>query len=323
MARPLRIEFANACYHVTSRGNACKSIYKINSDRRKFLNYLSEAKNKYRFKLYAYVLMTNHYHLILETPDPNLNRIMQYLNSSYANYFKTRHKQIGHIFQGRYKALLIEKDTYLLELIRYVHLNPVRAGITENLMKYPWSSLGEYLQQEKEFVDVDDILPFFGKGKREAIKAVITFLSESKEYNEAELEWLKKPYGGYILGKREFIKIILKQLKEKPPTKDTIRSKEMEDSELLVEKILNVTANEFKLTKETILNSVKKGVQGRDVAIYLIKKLTGLKNDSIGDLFGGISYSAISHAASRIEKEKVNDKDLIKKIEKINSQFKV
>ena len=323
MARPLRIEFENAYYHVTSRGNVCKPLYRIRSDRTRFLDYLLEAKRKYRFKLYAYVLMTNHYHLVLETLLPNLSKIMHYLNSCYANYFKVRHQHIGHIFQGRYKALLVEKDAYLLELVRYVHLNPVRANIAEDLNKYPWSSLGEYLEMESDLVNVEDILLYFDNRKREARKALLSFLLEEKKYDEGELEWLKKPFGGYIVGRRDFIKRVLTQLNEEPPLKDIARGREMEDSECLVRRILGAIVHEFGMSKDIILKSVKKEVLGRDVAIYMIKTNTGLKNASIGEIFGGISYSAVSHAVSRVKKEKEKNKDLCKKIEKINSQFKV
>ena len=124
MARPLRITFPGAFYHVTSRGNERKNIYKSKRDREKFLEYLGEAHERYGAIIHAYCLMTNHYHLLIETPDANLPQIMKHLNSSYTTYFNVKRKRFGHLFQGRYKAFLVYKDDYALELSRYIHLNP-------------------------------------------------------------------------------------------------------------------------------------------------------------------------------------------------------
>lgn len=123
MARPLRIEYDGAIYHVTARGNERSKIFFSKRDYQKFKEYISAAKSKYVFDLHAYVLMTNHYHLIIETPYGNLGKIMHYLNGSYTTYINTKRKRSGHLFQGRYKAILIDKDSYLLELSRYLHMN--------------------------------------------------------------------------------------------------------------------------------------------------------------------------------------------------------
>lgn len=127
MARPLRIEYEGAFYHITARGNERKRIYDSTPDYEKFRSYLKRAQEKYGYLLHCYVLMTNHYHLLIETPRPNLGRVMHYINGSYANYFNIKKRRSGHFFQGRYKGILIDKDSYLLELSRYLHLNPVRA----------------------------------------------------------------------------------------------------------------------------------------------------------------------------------------------------
>jgi len=132
MARALRIQYEGAMYHVTARGNDGRKIFLGKRDYDKFKEYLGEAKEKYRFLLNAYVLMTNHYHLVVETPQKNLSRIMHYLNSSYTTYTNIKRNRSGHLFQGRYKAIVVDKDSYLLELSRYLHLNPVRAKMVEN-----------------------------------------------------------------------------------------------------------------------------------------------------------------------------------------------
>ena len=140
MGRPLRIEFPGAHYHVTSRGNEQKDIFKSKADREQFLGYLESAVSRYGAVIHAWCLMTNHHHLLLETPLANLSQIMRHINGAYTNYFNTKRKRVGHLFQGRYKAILIEADAYLLELSRYIHLNPVKAKIVSRLEDYPWSS---------------------------------------------------------------------------------------------------------------------------------------------------------------------------------------
>ena len=138
MARPLRITYPGAFYHITSRGNERKNIFKSQRDREQFLIYLESATERYGAKIHVYCLMSNHYHLLLETPLANLSQIMRHINGAYTTYFNIKRERAGHLFQGRYKAILVEMDEYAQELSRYIHLNPVRAGIAEMPEQYPW-----------------------------------------------------------------------------------------------------------------------------------------------------------------------------------------
>ena len=140
MARPLRIEFPGAVYHVTSRGNEKRAIFKNDGDRKAFLAFLAETSKRFGWSITAWVLMTNHFHLVLQTPEPNLSRGMHWLNGSYAGWFNHAHKRWGHLFGGRFKAFLVEKETYFTEVLRYVVLNPVRAGLSKTPEQYRWSS---------------------------------------------------------------------------------------------------------------------------------------------------------------------------------------
>jgi len=140
MARPLRLEYPGALYHVTSRGNAKADIYLEDSDRRIFLRLLGATVTRQRWVLHAFCLMGNHYHLLFETPQPNLSRGMHQLNGAYSQCFNRRHERVGHVFQGRFTAMLVERETYLLELARYLPLNPVRAGLVSSAEHWPWSS---------------------------------------------------------------------------------------------------------------------------------------------------------------------------------------
>jgi putative transposase len=127
MARPLRIEYPDAFYHVTSRGNERKNIFRIEKDYERFLGYLESATDRYGARIHCFCLMSNHYHLLLETPKGNLHMILHHLNTSYTNYLNARTGRVGHLLQGRYCCILVEKDSYAIELSRYIHLNPVRA----------------------------------------------------------------------------------------------------------------------------------------------------------------------------------------------------
>ena len=140
MARPLRIEFADAFYHITSRGDRREAIYEDDEDRKAFLNILAEVVARYNWICHAFCLMTNHYHLLIETVDGNLSQGMRQLNGVYTQASNRRHRRVGHLFQGRFKGILVDKEAYLLELSRYVVLNPVRAGMVESPEQWPWSS---------------------------------------------------------------------------------------------------------------------------------------------------------------------------------------
>ncbi len=180
MSRPLRVEYPGAIYHVTSRGNARSDIYLTQQDRRTFLSILEQTCERYHWRCYAWCLMTNHYHLVIETEQANLSRGMRQLNGIYTQTFNRTHQRVGHLFQGRYKAILVEKDSYLLEVIRYVILNPVRAHIIKTAGQYPWSSYRAMIDKvtPPEWLAKDKILGHFGKRLSTAQKHFIHFIRE-------------------------------------------------------------------------------------------------------------------------------------------------
>ncbi len=140
MARPLRLQFEHALYHVTSRGNARQAIVKTQADRQAFLACLAQVVDRFAWQCHAYCLMNNHYHLLVETPHPNLSQGMRQLNGPYTQGFNRRHRRVGHVFQGRFKAILVEREAHLLELCRYVVLNPVRAQMVKHAEEWAWSN---------------------------------------------------------------------------------------------------------------------------------------------------------------------------------------
>ena len=178
MARPHRLQFAGAIYHIQSRGNRRSAIFLDDYDRRTFLSRLAYVVSKYEWECDAFCLMTTHYHMILTTPKPNVAAGMQYLNSRYAEYFNGRHALSGHVFQGRYWSTVVESDEQLLSVHRYVALNPVRAGICQHPADWPWSSYAAVVgRQALSFVRIEKLFRQFGTGNtaRRALRRFIEF----------------------------------------------------------------------------------------------------------------------------------------------------
>jgi len=203
MARPLRLAFPHAVYHVTSRGNARQKIYLGTSDRERFLSILAHAVSRYGWLCHAYCLMDNHYHLVLETPKANLSPGMRHLNGLYTQAFNRRHGRIGHLFQGRYQAIVVEKDRYLLELCRYVVLNPVRAKTVKRPGAWPWSSYQATAGQvtAPAFLTVDWLLGQFGRRVRPAQAGYRQFVAEGRD---APSPWAQLT-GQIYLGSEAFV----------------------------------------------------------------------------------------------------------------------
>jgi REP element-mobilizing transposase RayT len=170
MARPLRLEYAGAVYHITSRGNAKQAIFGDDIDRQAFLAIVGSTVKRFGWTVYAYCLMGNHYHLLLETPTPSLSRGMRQLNGLYTQRFNRRHGRVGHVLQGRYGAILVERETYLLELVRYLALNPIRAGIASRPEDWRWSSYRAHagFAAAPSWLCVDAILERFGDDPAQA-----------------------------------------------------------------------------------------------------------------------------------------------------------
>lgn len=203
MARPLRIEFSGALYHVTSRGNSRADIFFDDRDRKVFLDTLSLTIKRYHWLCHAYCLMGNHYHLLIETPDGNLSHGMRELNGVYTQAFNRLHKKVGHVFQGRYKAFLIEQETYLLEVARYIVLNPVRAGWLAHPKEWRWGSYRATagLTAKYPWLTTDWILQQFHRERKIA----------QQKYRQFVMEGLDKasPFSevkeGVVLGFPQFV----------------------------------------------------------------------------------------------------------------------
>jgi len=178
MARPLRLEYPGAIYHVTARGDRRESIYEDDNDRLQWLDILSKACERYNWQVHAYCLMDNHYHVLLETAEGNLSKGMRHLNGVYTQYFNRQHNRVGHVFQGRFKAILVEKEAYLLELSRYVVLNPIRARMIKDMDQWEWSSYRAFIGKAaaSDWLETDWLLSHFGRQRKRARERYIDFV---------------------------------------------------------------------------------------------------------------------------------------------------
>ena len=205
MARPLRLEFDGAVYHITSRGDDRESIFFDDDDRGRFLEILTNVVDRHGWLCHAFCLMTNHYHLLIETPEAGLSRGMQLLNGVYTQYVNRRHKQVGHLFQGRFKGILVEKDSHLLELARYVVLNPIRARMVRRIDGWAWSSYRATAGQcdIPAMLTVDWLLAQFHRDRSQAFRAYRRFVRQGKGTNI--WEGLR---GGCVLGSEQYVETL-------------------------------------------------------------------------------------------------------------------
>ena len=212
MARPLRIEYPGAVYHITNRGNDKKDIFKDDQDRETFLKILALVNKRYHWICHAYCLMTNHYHLLIETPDSNLSLGMRQLNGVYTQLFNKRHKRNGHLFQGRFKGILIQKDSHLLEVCRYVVLNPLRAGMVENPEQWQWSSYRATAGKENPHssLTTDWVLGQFNGKRSKAEQEYRQFV----KWGINEKSIMLDVKGQIILGEDEFVDSLADHLKK-------------------------------------------------------------------------------------------------------------
>lgn len=283
MARPLRIEFPNAVYHITSRGNARQAIFLDDKDFANFLEVLCLVVKRYNWILHAYCLMNNHYHLIIGTPDGNLSKGMRQLNGIYTQQFNRRHNRVGHVLQGRYKAILVDKDNYLLELCRYVVLNPVRAGIVRGAGQWQWSSYRDTAVYGKGVpcLTKDWILLQFGRERSEAEGRYREFVSAGLK---AETPW-KKIKGQLYLGDEKFIARI----------KELIRGKET---------LKEIPRMQRYITKPPLEGIIKhKGKKLREDAVHEAHVRYGYTLKDIAEYLG-VHYATISRTIKKVEERR-------------------
>ncbi|MCG2722026.1 MAG: transposase [Thermodesulfovibrionales bacterium] len=326
MARPLRIQYPGAIYHVTCRGNERKEIFKDDKDRERFLEILFQSINIYSVKLFCYVMMKNHFHLLMETPLGNLGECMRHFNITYTGYYNRMHRRSGHLYQGRYKSILVERDTYLSVLSRYIHLNPVRTVKTKSmtekerrdyLFAYRGSSLGGYIdgKRKERIIDYRMVLEEYGghndRGRRAYRKRIEGDIATGIEIRD-------KIIGQSVLGSANFIQWVKdtylrdKTDRECPPMREIRRYGTGSEIESALKKVTGMTMEEIKRKRGSV----------RQIAMDVLYRRGGLTGVEIGKMLG-VDYSTVSQGRKRLREKLKQDKGLRVLMERIEDQLSI
>jgi putative transposase len=280
MARRTRIEFKDALYHVITRCNQTQNAFQNSDDFSRYLTLLSVYKERYGFILHSYVLMNNHVHILIETPKAPLSKIMQGINQSYTMYFNRKYGKVGHLFQGRYKAILCDRDRYQLSLVKYIHLNPVRAGIVEAPEEYPWSSHQSYLQQDNKtsVVDTESVLGMLSEDKRAANYLYIAFMGADVSIPREDVY---RTVEQRILGDEHFIEKVRKESNVKVQATRRDREYTLDEIAGAIEGAYGISLEEIRsASKSSRLSKGKKmmslvahkyGYKGKEIAKFINK----------------------------------------------------
>ena len=293
MARPLRLEFPGAVYHVTARGNAREPIYADDLDRRRFIDLFAREIAQQRWLCYAWCLMDNHYHLLFETPEPNLVAGMRRLNQVYTQSYNRRHGRTGHVLQGRYKAIMVERQSHLLELCRYVVLNPVRAGLVATTQDWPWSSYGATAgAPAPSWLQVDLVLRNFSGDPSAARRAYRQFVGEGMN---AESPW-KALHGQIWLGGEGFRQRMSGLVAGQ--NLDAVPKMQSHPERPLAEDVVSAVAGAFEIAPEAVLD--RSHQTAFKTAVYLLRRVCNLPLADVARL-AGISASRISRIQAEAE----------------------
>ena len=311
MARPLRIEFPGAFYHVMSRGNQKQPIYTNRWDRIKFLEYFASASTRYGANIHCYCLMDNHYHLLLETPDCNLAQIMRHINGAYTAYFNAKHSRVGHLFQGRYRSILIDADTYFLALSRYIHLNPVKEGLSSSPASYEWSSYHSYVggQKTQVWLQTDFLLSMMGDDPEVS--------KRYRQYVDADDGIFNGLYAGTfpsmaILGCQRFVDEVRdKHLSKLPASRDLPAARALR-TRPEIQQIADAVANELSGDHRLV----------KKMTIYLCHHFSGCSLKDIGAHFG-VGESAVSENSNRFAMTLYKDQRLAEMVAGLLAELKM
>jgi len=309
-------------YHVLSRGNERREIFFSDDDRRLFMATLGDMAERFEIALYAYVLMNNHYHLLFRTRRANLSRAMQWFGVTYTNRFNARNGHNGHLFQGRFKNMLVENDAYLMRLSLYIHRNPLRAGIVTRLADHRWSSYRAYAYGEKppHWLKTEEILNQFENARdRHA-----AYREEIQRYSQEEARLWENLHHGFILGTQNFVDVIRQRFLPETPERDIPQQRDL-SKDLDLEQILGRAIHflgrdqgDFKKTSRVSPDRVL----DRDLLLYLIWQFGIRTNSQIGEMFG-LTGSAISRRVKVFKSIVVKDPSLQKKMADLKSQIEI
>ncbi len=310
MSRPLRITYPGAVYHVMNRGGARKRVFAHHADYEVFLQLLADSHQRWEIEVLAYCLMGNHYHLCLRTPEENLSRVMRHVNGVYTQYVNRTQGRDGPLFRGRYKALVVETNTYLSAVVRYIHLNPVKAKLVSTPEVYPWSSHGKYLRRKTapSWLNVEEVLSGFGRGR-----AFHEFVLEGND--EALETYYAAGRQAPVLGSDAFRARLKKHTGKLSREHPRIERVGVRPS---VGRVVQTVAKAYGVTN-FVLRKGRRGTsgEGRKVALYLVPRLCDWTLQATADYFGLSSYGGASWAGSQIRQKRDNEPSFKRRLERL------
>jgi putative transposase len=317
MSRPLRIQFSGAVYHVMNRGTARQATFVKDDDYQMFLNTLADANKLWGVEVYAYSLMTNHYHVCLRTPKGNLSRVMRHIDGLYTQRFNRRHRRGGSLFRGRYKAILVDADEYLSAVVRYIHLNPVDAGIVKAPEAYRWSSHRYYLKAKgaPNWLNFGEVLKQLG-GR----KVFHEFVLSGNE--EALKRFYESGRQSPVLGGGEFVERIRGAVTRLAQEHPRYERRGLQPG---VDQVIRKVARMYTMAEREIVKGVRgRENQARKVAMYLVTRCCDKTLQETASLFGLGSYGAVGWGChwvkSKMEKERKFRDRIDKIVDEIQQQ---
>jgi REP element-mobilizing transposase RayT len=320
MSRPLRIEIEDGLYHVTVRGWERRSIVRDDRDRADWLRLLDKSARRCQWRVFSWVLMTNHFHLYLRTPQPNLSAGMHDLNSGYASLFNRRHRRCGSLCQGRYKGILVEDESHSWELSRYVHLNPVRAKMVARPEDYPWSSYPAFFDRRKapDWLDWKTVLLEHGTSLSSSRRAYRRFVEAGMQDRIGSP--LKSARGGMFLGSESWIDVMRRRLAKEPDDRNVPSRRRLARVPRPAELGAKV-AEHFNVSQAVFADVRRRNNDARTAAIYLHRKLTGESVGRLAERYGGVSVAAISKTVARAEARRSEDRTWDRTLSKIEQSL--
>ena len=320
MSRSLRIQNLNAWYHVMSKGRRGEVVFLEEKDYLEFINLLKEASDKWKVRIGVYCLMPTHYHLLIQTPDANLSRCMRHINGLYTQRFNRRHNCDGQLFRGRYKSILVGGDSYLLELVRYIHRNSLRGGLVKRLDRYRWSSHKGFLSSSKKWSWLyrEYFLSLFSGNRSKRGAAYINFVSKGDAEEIEQIFSLKKLPS--VLGTEGFINWVKEKYYKVKFNEEIPESRALAPS---MGKIKNVVCNAYHVDEEGLIVS-RRGIanEPRNVAIYLMRHFTEETLERIGLEFNIKKYSSVGSVIERMRMQISKDKKLGKRIKELENKLR-
>ena len=310
MARKPRIHYPGAFYHIILRGNGGQEIFYSKADRSRFYLLLQEGIERYGHRFHAFCLMTNHLHLVVQVGDMPLAKILQNISFRYTRYINKKKKRTGHLFQGRYKAILIDADSYLLELVRYIHNNPLRTGLVNKPEQYQWSSHRAYLDKETvTWLTTDFVLSQFAKNEKKARQQFQAFCLKGGNEERRE-EFYQGTFDGRILGDDGFSENVLAMAKERF------------HAPVSVEQLVKVVCKVYRMNEQAIVVPGKHqpGAEARAVVAYFAQEAGKPSLTELGKYFQR-DPTAMSRAAGRLRERLANDRALTARLKKVKSSL--